>query len=359
MNKLTNVVWFFLTLSIVFVSLAQAQAQPVGKPPLKVVATVGMVGDIVREVAGDRAVVTTLMGPGVDPHLYKPTRDDVVALQRADVVFYSGLMLEGKMTEVLVRIGRNKPVFAVTEKIDPKYLLASSDAPESSDGSHHHDPHVWMDLSAWAKCVDVVAESLIKVDPSHGELFTQRANDYVAKCNDLHAYGIKALASIPASSRVLISSHDAFAYFGRAYGLEVMGVQGISTESEAGLQRINQLVDFIVSRGVKAVFVESTVPQKSIQALIEGAKSRGHTLVIGGELFSDAMGEAGTPEGTYLGMLEHNINTVTTALGGTLPQRGSTPAAVEVPATGTPGASTPSTTPQVPATVPSTPASPK
>jgi manganese/zinc/iron transport system substrate-binding protein len=349
MNKLTHVLWFCLAFSLVFVSFAQAQAQPAGKPPLKIVATVGMVGDIVREVAGDRAVVTTLMGPGVDPHLYKPTRDDVVALQRADAVFYSGLMLEGKMIEVLVRIGRNKPVFAVTENIDPKYLLAHSEDDKPSEGLYQHDPHVWMDLSVWAKCVDVVATSLTKVEPQHAELFAQRAKDYVAKCNELHTYGIKALASIPASSRVLISSHDAFAYFGRAYGLEVMGVQGISTESEAGLQRINQLVDFIVSRGVKAVFVESTVPQKSIQALIEGAKSRGHTLVIGGELYSDAMGEAGTPEGTYLGMLEHNIKTVTTALGGTLPQRGSTPAS-EAPAAGTP---------QVPAALPSAPASPK
>jgi manganese/zinc/iron transport system substrate-binding protein len=284
--------------------------------PYKVTCTVGMVKDIVMQVAGDKATVTGIMGAGVDPHLYKPTRDDVSSMMRADVIFYSGLMLEGKMVDTLIKLARTKPVHAVTELIEEKYLLE----PEEMQG--HYDPHVWMDPSAWAKAVESVGRALAEYDPDNAGHYRERAAETLRRCEELAAYGRRVLSTVPESSRVLISSHDAFNYFGRAFGLKVMGVQGLSTESEAGLQRINELVDYIVNQGVRAVFVESSVSPRNIQALVQGVQSRGKALRIGGELYSDAMGTEGTYEGTYLGMLDHNITTVARALGGQAPERG-------------------------------------
>lgn len=284
--------------------------------PLHAVATVGMVADIVRNVAAGHVRITQIMGPGVDPHLYKVTRDDVQTLMQGDVIFYSGLMLEGKMTDTLVKVARSKPVFAVTEMIDEAELLE----PEGFAG--HYDPHVWMDVSAWSKCVGAVARALEEVDPVHAADYRSHARAYQGQLARLHAYGIRSIATIPEKSRLLVTSHDAFNYFGRAYGLEVEGIQGISTESEAGLQRINELVDELVARDVQAVFVETSVSRKNIEAIVEGARARGHEIRIGGELFSDAMGEEGTYEGTYIGMLDHNITLVTRGLGGEAPARG-------------------------------------
>lgn len=309
-----SVIMLLITLAITASALS-LQAAPKNYP-YKITTTVGMVNDIVQNVAGDKAKATAVMGAGVDPHLYKPTRDDVAAMMGADVVFYSGLMLEGKMADTLIKIGRKKPVFAVTELIDEKFLLE----PEEMAG--HADPHVWMDPSAWAKAVEAVGKSLSEFDSANAQLYKANSEAYAAKCEELYAYGKKVLATVPENSRVLISSHDAFNYFGRAFGLKVMGVQGISTESEAGLQHINELVDFIVKNEVKAVFVESSVSPKNIEALVGGVKARGKDLKIGGELYSDAMGEAGTYEGTYLGMLDHNITLVARALGGEAPEKG-------------------------------------
>jgi manganese/zinc/iron transport system substrate-binding protein len=235
---------------------------------------------------------------------------------RSDVVFYSGLMLEGKMADTLIKVARGKPVFAVTELIEEKFLLQ----PEDFGG--HHDPHVWMDPSAWAKAAEAVGKSLAEFDPKNAATYKNNAAAYAAKCEELHAYGKKVLSTVPEKARVLISSHDAFNFFGRAFGLKVMGVQGLSTESEAGLQQINRLVDFIVENEVRAVFVESSVSPKNIEALVGGVKARGKELKIGGELFSDAMGEEGTYEGTYLGMLDHNITLVARALCGEAPAKG-------------------------------------
>lgn len=296
-------------------SAAPLEAAP-KKYPYTVTTTVGMVNDIVRNVAGDKAKCTAVMGAGVDPHLYKPTRDDVSKMISSDAVFYSGLMLEGKMADTLIKVARSKPVFAVTELIDEKFLL------EPEDFGGHYDPHVWMDPTAWAKAVEAVGKSLAGFDPANAALYKKNAADYAAKCEELSAYGKKVLATVPEKARVLISSHDAFNYFGRAFGLKVMGVQGISTESEAGLQQINGLVDFIVKNDVQAVFVESSVSPKNIEALVGGVKARGRELKIGGELFSDAMGAEGTYEGTYLGMLDHNITLVARALGGEAPAKG-------------------------------------
>ncbi|KAA5540395.1 manganese transporter [Roseiconus nitratireducens] len=293
-----------------------------------VVATVGMVADLVRNVGGPHVRVTQICGPGVDPHLYKPTRDDVQSIMQADVVFYCGLFLEGKMTDTLARVGERKPVIAVAEAIPPAELLApeddgaTGDEPTAAGSSRHPDPHVWNDVALWSQCVDVICESLSEYAPQHAEDFQSRAQDYRRQLEELHRWGVESMGRVPEQSRLLVTSHDAFSYFGRAYGLEVMGVQGISTESEAGLQRINALVDTLIDRNVSAVFIESSVSAKNIEALIEGAQSKGHTVEIGGELYSDAMGEAGSYEGTYIGMLDHNLTTAARALGGDVPAGG-------------------------------------
>ncbi|WP_047813784.1 metal ABC transporter solute-binding protein, Zn/Mn family [Rhodopirellula islandica] len=290
-----------------------------GKPKsgkLQVLATTAMVGDVVKAVGGDAIEVTVLLGPGVDPHLYKTTRDDVAQILDADVVFYSGLMLEGKMSDTFAKVGKSKPVFAVTEDLDHDKLLSDSQQ------TGHPDPHVWFDVELWSLTANQVAEVLGEQLPEHLDTFAMNSSNYQSDLRDLAADAKAALATIPEDQRILITSHDAFGYLGRAYGIEVMGVQGISTDSEAGLQRINELVDLIVEKQVPAVFVETSVNGKSIQALIDGARSRGHAVKIGGELFSDAAGEAGTYEGTYPGMIDHNVTLITRALGGEAPENG-------------------------------------
>ena len=285
--------------------------------PLKIVATTAMIADIARELAGDRAQVTALMGEGVDPHLYRATRSDVARMLAADLVFYNGLLLEGKMTDALVRVARaGKPVFAVTELIDESYLMA----PPAFAGAF--DPHVWMDPAAWAKAVDVVRDSLAKVDPAGATTYEVGAAAYLARLEALDAYARDTLATVPADRRVLVTAHDAFGYFGRSYGFEVMGIQGLSTESEAGLKRIEELVGLLVLRRIPAVFVETTIPEQSVRALIAGAAARDHEVVIGGSLYSDAMGRPGTYEGSYVGMIDHNVTSIARALGGTTPPRG-------------------------------------
>ncbi len=285
--------------------------------PYRVVSTTGMIGDLVREVGGEQVESVTLIGEGVDPHLYNPTRSDVATLMAADVVFYNGLQLEGRMTDVLIRVGRDgKPVYAVTDLIDETYLM------DSEEAEGYHDPHVWMDVGAWIKALDVVTGALSEVDPAHADQYASRAAAHRERMEELHDYALRAIDTIPERNRILITAHDAFNYFGRAYDIEVRGIQGLSTESEAGLQDINRLVDLLVERNIGAVFVETSVAEKNVRALIEGARSRGQTVRIGGTLFSDAMGEAGTYEGTYIGMIDHNVTTITRALGGEAPERG-------------------------------------
>lgn len=283
---------------------------------LRVVATVGMVAELARQIGGPEVQVEQLIGSGVDPHLYRATRDDVRKIFAADLVLYSGLMLEGKLADTLKRLSVARPVKQVTSGLTTDQLIQSKDSPE------HYDPHVWMDIALWAECTKTVEEELAKLIPSRAEEFTQRANRYRQDLQKLHAFGKQAIQSIPMSHRVLITSHDAFSYFGRAYGLDVYAIQGVSSDSEAGLKRINRMVDLMVHLRVQAVFVESSIPRKSMEALIEGARSRGHSVKIGGELFSDAMGQPNTYRGTYVGMMDHNITMVTRALGGDVPEEG-------------------------------------
>lgn len=496
---------------------ASAQAAPKSYP-YRVATTVGMITDVVRNVAGDKAEVEGLIGEGIDPHLYKPTRRDLIALRRADVIFYNGLMLEGKMADVLTKVARSKPVYAVTEgiqelpavdqealerKLEAEEQLyqnvmakfqstmaeAAAQAPQAriqavataptakaniggqqvyqakttlqvfrsdasddagiaiaqnavrskdvldaveasltpaqqsaliepyvnksvsaalsqhlqveqvgqawilyltyrhpdnaklaadianafaeqtlenlnqqkakvsmqntdsaplreqaeklraqiektrsqlkeaggyvlNDESEHYDPHVWMDVRGWIQATKVVANALAEYDPKNADYYQKNAKAYIAKLQKLDDYARQAIGSIPEQQRYLVTAHDAFNYMGRAYDIEVRGIQGLSTESEAGVRDIEQLINFLVENQIPAVFVETSVSDKNIRALIEGAAARGHSLVIGGELFSDAMGTPGSYEGTYIGMIDHNATTIARALGGEAPEKG-------------------------------------
>ena len=291
--------------------------EPTETKDLSVITTTGMVTDPATIIAGDHASVTGLMGSGIDPHLYKPTRTDIAKLMDADIVLYSGLLLEGRMTDAFVRIATSGiAVRAVTEAVDESSLLA----PEEFAG--HHDPHLWMDPLAWSLAVDVIADTLAAEDPDHADDYRANADAYKSQIADLHAYAERVLSTVPESQRILITAHDAFNYFGRRYGYQVVGIQGISTESEAGVRDIERLVDLLVDNQIKAVFIESTVSERNINALIAGARARGHEVIIGGELFSDAMGQENTYEGTYIGMIDHNITLIARALGGDAPERG-------------------------------------
>ncbi|HBJ34156.1 MAG TPA: manganese transporter [Planctomycetaceae bacterium] len=306
-------------------SAHQTVIRPIEVETIQAVATVGMVGDLVRNIGGSHVQVRQLMGPGVDPHLYKITRDDVRAIFAADIIFASGLMLEGKMAHTLEQMARRRPVIAVADHLAKNDLLPTLVTAAEDESSSHYDtvdPHVWMDLGTWSKALPFIADALSKLKPSAADEFHQRAEDFEQQLLGMHQYGLDSIATIPPSSRHLITSHDAFGYFGQAYGLQVTGVQGISTDSEAGLLWINQLVDTIVTERIRAVFVENSVPRKSLEAVIEGVQSRGQKIIIGGELFSDSAGPVDSYEGTYLGMMDHNLTSITRALGGSAPPRG-------------------------------------
>ncbi len=299
--------------SIIYVVFALLAALPAfAQQKLTVVATTGMVADLVRQVGGDRVQVESLMGAGVDPHLYKATAADVAKLQRARLIFYNGLMLEGQMSELFDRLGkRGGKVFAVAATIPADRLL------KSDDGSHP-DPHVWGDAGLWSLCAAPVARALAAADPTNAADYAKRAESHRAELEKTHAWAKERIAAVPVAQRTLITSHDAFAYLGRAYGLEVIGVQGISTATEAGLADIVKVTDFIKKKSVKAVFVESSVPKAAIERISKDSGAK-----IGGELFSDALGTAGKmhtvagetyDEGTVVGMLKFNINTIVEAL---------------------------------------------
>lgn len=275
-----------------------------------IVATTGMIADAARRISGHPVV--GLMGPGLDPHGHRPTRSDILSLSRADLVLWHGLNLEAQFVRLFADLSATRPVIAVAEGIDPAQLLAEPEYPDRPD------PHIWFDPALWSQVTAVIERAVSPFAPD-AALAGQSYRDEIAV---VAAYATEVLATIPPEARVLITAHDAFSYFGRAYGIEVMGIQGISTESEAGLSRISELVNMLVSRKIPAVFVESSVSDRSIRALIEGAAAQGHQVAIGGELFSDAMGPDGSYEGTYLGMFDHNVTTIARALGGRAPERG-------------------------------------
>lgn len=298
-------VWALLAFLVVGIS-ADVSAQSSRK--LTVVTTTNIVGDTVRNVVGDAADVISLMAPGVDPHLYQATQGDLRRLAQADVIFYNGLQLEGKIGDILQRMGRRTPTYAVTEYITPDELLVD----DSFGGVY--DPHVWFDVSMWIKAVERVRDAMAEVDPGRADVYAANAARFIEELEALDGEVEALFASIPPDRRVLVTAHDAFGYLGHRYGIEVVALQGISTETEFGLADVRNLVDLLVERQISAVFVETSVSARGIQAVIEGARARGHSVEIGGELFSDSLGAGGTPEGTYIGMIRHNAATIAEAL---------------------------------------------
>jgi len=286
-----------------------APAADLAQRKIKVTTTVGMITDIVRNVGGERVEVAGLMGPGVDPHLYKPSARDVNRLDEADIIFYGGLELEGRMTELFEKMARaGKPAFSVTDDIDRARLLPFA------GHAGKYDPHVWFDVTLWQEAARKVGKELAALDPGSQDVYERNTQAYLEQLRALDAYVRQQIALIPEPSRVLITAHDAFGYFGRQYGVEVRGLQGMSTAAEAGVADVQALARFIAERQIKAVFIESSVPREAIEAVQAAVRARGWEMVIGGELFSDAMGADGTPEGTYIGMVRHNVDTIVRAL---------------------------------------------
>ena len=281
---------------------------------LRVVTTIAQIAEPLRTIVGNHAVVESLLGEGVDPHLYRPSRSDMLRLTKADVVFWNGMHLETQMQGALERLSKVKTVVSISDTLTKKKLLPSNNA--------SLDPHVWMDPSLWRTALTHAVSVLTKLDTINAPAFERNARTYFTRLAALEVYTERAIASIPTDARVLVTAHDAFGYFGARFGIEVLGIQGISTESEAGLKKIETMVDTLVTRGVRAVFTETSVSERNILALIEGSAARGHLVKLGGSLFSDAMGRPGTYLGTYVGMIDHNVTTITRALGGDAPKRG-------------------------------------
>lgn len=282
--------------------------RPERRGPVQVVTTTGMIADAAIRLGGEHVRVEALMGPGVDPHLYKASESDVRKLAEADLILYNGLHLEGKMGDILVKLARSRPVVAVSETVPAEELR------EPPEFAGQYDPHIWFDVGMWARTLDAVAAALAEVEPNHAAVFQANGQGYREELLELDAWVAGRIQEIPPPQRVLVTAHDAFGYFGRRYGLEVVGLQGISTLAEAGLRDVERVVDLVVDRRIPAIFVESSVPRRSIEAVQAACRARGWEVAIGGQLFSDAMGPAGTPEGTYPGMVRANVNSIVEAL---------------------------------------------
>ncbi|MGK6352417.1 metal ABC transporter solute-binding protein, Zn/Mn family [Parapedobacter sp. DT-150] len=282
----------------------QAQDPTPGKP--YILATTGMVADMLQHIAGDSARVEALMRSGVDPHLYKASQGDLRKILDADYLFYNGLHLEGKLTGIFTKQQRIKPVVGVGDGL-PGLITVNEGI---------HDPHIWFDVSLWKAATEHAVNQLAQLDSGNAAYYRANADAYMLQLDSLDAWIRTQIGTIPPNKRVLITAHDAFSYFGRAYGIEVKGLQGISTLSEFGLQDVSALVDYIITRQIPAVFVEHSVSDRSLKAVLAGVHQRGGTVQIGGNLFSDAMGAPGTPEGNYIGMVKYNVNTIVKALNG-------------------------------------------
>ncbi len=276
----------------------------------RVTATTGQVPDLARQVGGDRVEVTGLMGPGVDPHLFNASERNVEELIDSDAIFFNGLHLEGKLGELLERLSERRPVFSVGDAI-PADLLTS---PAEFEGNP--DFHVWFDPTMWAYSCRAVGEALTSIDPSHGEIYADAVAAYSLQLDELDWYAAEQFSAIPDQQRVLVTAHDAFGYLGRRYDLEVVGLQGISTSTEAGIRDVQRIADLLVERQVPSIFVETSVPRRTIEAVQVATADRDWQVTVGGELFSDALGDPDTPEGTYLGMFRHNVDTIVSGLKG-------------------------------------------
>lgn len=298
-------VFFLFSLFLAACSDSSSSQASSNEGKIKIVTTIAQIGNPLSVIGGDRVEVESLMGPSVDPHLYNATHSDITKIEKADLVFYNGLNLEANMVEIFNKIGKTKPVLAVGETISEELLLYDED--------NNIDPHIWFDIDLWKQAIEAAVEELKEYDPDEAEFFEENKQAYFAELDELKKEAEKLL-EIPESKRILVTAHDAFGYFGNAYDMKVVGLQGLSTDSEIGVSDIQETIDIVAEYQVPAVFVESSISEDSINAVIEGAKSKGIDLALGGELFSDAMGEAGTEEGTYIGMYRHNVNTIYGAL---------------------------------------------
>jgi manganese/zinc/iron transport system substrate-binding protein len=282
-----------------------------GQYPIKAVCTIGQVTEMVQRVGGEHVKAEGIMGPGVDPHLYTPVASDIRRLSDADVIFYNGLHLEGRMAELFVKMARTRPAFAVTEGLQERTDKRLRTPP---DFEGLHDPHVWHDPLMWADCVQDVAEMLAEVDPKHADDYRQNAEAYRQEIQQLDQLCRDELGKIPKERRVLVTAHDAFGYFGAAYDIEVFGLKGISTEEEKDLRHQEEIQRMLIERKIPAVFVETAVAARTIESLVEPARAAGHDLTIGGELYADALGAAGSDAASYAGMIRHNVRTIAEAL---------------------------------------------
>ncbi|GGD18484.1 metal ABC transporter solute-binding protein, Zn/Mn family [Hyunsoonleella pacifica] len=297
--------YMFLFCAVLFLYNCKNEKQSNGK--LNVVTTTTMITDLVKNIGGDHINLQGLMGSGVDPHLYKASEGDVTKLANADIIFYNGLHLEGKLVEVFEKM-KNKKTVAVSDIIDKNTLIGSEYF------ASNYDPHIWFDIQYWMQATNYIVEILSEAIPDKKDFFQANGFKYLRQLEDLSKRVKVTIETLPKEQRILVTAHDAFNYFGKAFDFEVVGLQGLSTATEAGVQDVQKLSTFIIENNVKAIFVESSVPKRTIEALQASVKSKGHNVTIGGELYSDALGNAGTLEGTYIGMFEYNVNTIVEAL---------------------------------------------
>ena len=298
-----------VTSSVLGGCAAPEERGPIADRPVQVVATTNIVADLARQIGGDRVEVTALMGPGVDPHLYRASEGDVGRMTSADIIAYNGLELEGKIGEVLEQVeSRGIATVAVADGIPEDSLAASTVY------ANAYDPHVWMSVGLWRSAASELGQALAALDPTHAQHYMERVDRYVADLDSLDAAIRQRVGELAPEQRILVTAHDAFGYFGRAYGFEVRGLQGISTATEAGTRDVQDLAAFVAEKQIPAMFVETSVSQKAIEAVQEAVRAKGHEVRIGGSLFSDALGAEGTPEGTYEGMIQHNVDTIVDAL---------------------------------------------
>jgi manganese/zinc/iron transport system substrate-binding protein len=296
-----------IAIALTLVLSCKNETQDNGK--LNIVSTTSMITDLVENIGGDLININGLMGSGVDPHLYKASEGDVTKLVNADVIFYNGLHLEGKLVEVFEKMGsKTKTPIALAEEIDKTTLIGSDYF------ASNYDPHVWFNIDYFKLFAKKITQVLSEKDPKNALNYLENEKQYLAKLEALQTTVNATIETLPKEKRILVTAHDAFNYFGKNYGFEVVGLQGLSTATEAGVKDVQKLAAFIIEKNVKAIFVESSVPKRTIEALQAAVKSKGHNVVIGGTLYSDALGNAGTVEGTYVGMFEYNVNTIVNAL---------------------------------------------
>ncbi len=297
--------WLF-SITLLFYSCRLEEQERTGN--LHIVTTTGIIADVVKQIVGDSAEVSSLMGPGTDPHLYKPTPGDIELLDKADVILVNGLHLEGKMADILEKYGNEKPVIAVSDGIDKSKIIKSADFADS------YDPHIWFDSEIWMEGFQEITNQLCKLDSTSRTYFQTNFRRYQGEVEEMNKWVETTMSGISDQSKVLITSHDAFSYFGRRYGIEVKGIQGISTLSEVGLKDIADMVDFVIARQIKSIFVETSTSNKTAQSIVDGAKDKGYVLALKGPLFSDALGEPDSDGGTYIGMVKANVSMIVEGL---------------------------------------------